>query len=87
MKYNAAMITVPSNEPRRNSPGGSIRVMMTIVPPVIGEHVGTLLSAIADNSRGLEKLRLLKTGLMQNFFTGKVRVTPLLQKERKAATA
>jgi len=35
----------------------------------------------------LAKLRSLKTGLMQDLLTGKVRVTPLLEKEREAVTA
>jgi type I restriction enzyme S subunit len=35
-------------------------------------------------SRGLEKLRSLKTALMQDLLTGKKRVTPLLESEKEA---
>ena len=35
---------------------------------------------------GLDKFRSLKTGLMQDLLTGKVRVTPLLENQREAVT-
>ena len=42
---------------------------------------------IADYGETLEKLRSLKTALMQDLLTGKVCVTPLLQPAAEAATA
>jgi hypothetical protein len=38
------------------------------------ERFGQVETAIADESRSLEKLRLLKKGLMDDLLTGRVRV-------------
>lgn len=42
-------------------------------------------AAVADHSVSLDKLRHLKTALMQDLLTGKVRVTPLLQPAEAAS--
>jgi len=42
---------------------------------------------ISGHRSALDKLRSLKTGLMQDLLTGKVRVTPLLEKKQEAVTA
>jgi len=44
-------------------------------------------TAVAEHSVSLEKLRHLKTALMQDLLTGKVRVTPLLQHAEEAVIA
>jgi type I restriction enzyme S subunit len=46
---------------------------------MIVDRVAGLKAAVADYKANLEKLRSLKTALMQDLLTGKVRVTPLLR--------
>jgi type I restriction enzyme S subunit len=53
----------------------------------IAERLSATRRAISSHRDCLNKLRLLKTALMQDLLTGEVRVTPLIAKQRKAVTA
>lgn len=53
----------------------------------IVSRLAAVQQAIDHLELELLKQRSLKTGLMQDLLTGKVRVTPLLEKEREAVTA
>ncbi len=60
-----------------------LRVLYTLVPPlkeqkIIVSEIESIEQALSVGFRELNKLRLLKTGLMQDLLTGKRRVTPLL---------
>jgi type I restriction enzyme S subunit len=46
---------------------------------VVGERYRAMERIVNDNKRELKKYHSLKTGLMQDLLTGKVRVTPLLE--------
>jgi type I restriction enzyme S subunit len=52
----------------------------------IADRLDALLETIASAVRALEKLRLLKRGLMRDLLTGNRRVTALLE-QREGATA
>lgn len=54
---------------------------------MIMDRVAGLKAALADYKANLEKLHHLKTALMQDLLTGRVRVTPLLQPAEEAASA
>ncbi len=49
------------------------------------QTVGKLEKCLLTSSKRLNKLRSIKTALMQDLLTGKVRVTPLLNKQEEAA--
>jgi type I restriction enzyme S subunit len=53
---------------------------------MIVDRVAGLKAALSDCRANLEKLRSLKTALMQDLLTGKVRVTPLLESAGEATT-
>jgi type I restriction enzyme S subunit len=48
---------------------------------VITEHISRITKVIDENASRLAKLKLQKTGLMQDLLTGKVRVTDLLNQK------
>ncbi len=50
----------------------------------IGERIRALDSKLEAEEQGLEKLRLKKSGLMDDLLTGRVRVTPLLADAERA---
>lgn len=51
---------------------------------VIGEQYQVVDLFLNKNKRQRNKLQTLKTGLMQDLLTGKVRVTPLLEQAEEA---
>jgi len=53
----------------------------------VTERVCATKTVVRSHRECLNKLQSLKTGLMQDLLTGKVRVTPLLEKEQEAVTA
>ena len=64
---------------QRNISQAEFKSLAVMVPPLVEQHaiVGTVQSLgreVEHEARTLEKFRLLKTGLMQDLLTGKVRV-------------
>lgn len=64
-----------------------IRSLLVAIPrnqseqKVITEHISRITKVIDENASRLAKLKLQKTGLMQDLLTGKVRVTDLLNQK------
>ena len=64
-----------------------IRSLLVAIPrnqseqKVITEHISRITKVIDENASRLAKLKLQKTGLMQDLLTGKVRVTNLLNQK------
>lgn len=71
----------------------NLRSILAAFPTDLGEQqrimdrVAGIKATMVDYKANLEKLRSLKTALMQDLLTGKVRVTPLLQQAEEAVTA
>ena len=64
--------------------------MLCSIPQRAEDHflssgIESIEETLSVGFRELEKLRLLKAALMQDLLTGKVRVTPLLDKEERIA--
>ncbi|GAB6454835.1 hypothetical protein bcgnr5380_56640 [Bacillus cereus] len=67
----------------------TLRPLVIALPkPAEQERIATAYEAADErqisNEQSLRKLRHLKTALMQDLLTGKVRVTPLLQQAKEA---
>jgi len=67
-----------------------IRSLLVAIPrnqseqKVITEHISRITKVIDENASRLAKLKLQKTGLMQDLLTGKVRVIDLLNQKTAA---
>ena len=87
--YDYTLLISGSAQPKLNQ--RNLRLLDLPMPPEPEQRrIGSVLNAQEDrikcHSDKLGKLRSIKTALMQDLLTGKVRVTPLLKKENKEAT-
>ncbi len=86
--YDYTLLISGSAQPKLNQ--RNLRLLNLPMPPKAEQiRIGNILNAQNDLMKNyfdnLNKLRSLKTGLMQDLLTGGVRVTPLLNRESEAS--